>query len=177
MTPEFSRIIAADTVDDAARELEIGADAEERRKLAGRFRLQAIERLKARVKLSRRAGIIHAEGEVDAAVVQSCVVTGDAMPAQMRAPFSVRYVPDVFARSDEDEVELSSEDCDTLPLEGNQIDLGELAAETLALALNPFPRSDRADEALMEAGLGETGEAGPFAALRALKDKLEGGRS
>jgi uncharacterized metal-binding protein YceD (DUF177 family) len=177
MTPEFSRIIAAETVDEAPRQLEIGADAEERRKLAGRFRLQAIDRLIARVKLSRRAGIIHAEGEIDSNVVQSCVVTGEAMPAEVRAPFSVRYVPDAFGRSDEDEVELSSDDCDTLPLENNQIDLGELAAETLALALDPFPRSDKADEALQEAGAGEATEAGPFAALQALKDKLEGGRS
>jgi uncharacterized metal-binding protein YceD (DUF177 family) len=177
MTPEFSRIIAADTIGDAPRELEIGADADERRRLAGRFRLPGIEQLNAWVKLSRRAGIIHAEGEINSRVVQSCVVTGEAMPADVCVPFSVRYVPDAFVRSDEDEVELSSEDCDTLALENNQIDLGELAAETLALALDPFPRSDKADEALKEAGIGEVAESGPFAALQALKDKLEGGRS
>ena len=173
MTPEFSHIIAADTIGEAARELEIGADAEERRKLAGRFRLQGIGRLQARVKLSRRAGIVHAEGEIDSSVVQSCVVSGEAMPADVCAPFSVRYVPDAFGRSDQDEVELSSEDCDTLQLENNQIDLGELAAETLALALDPFPRSDKADEALKEAGIGDAAEAGPFAALHALKDRLD----
>ncbi|HEV2569607.1 DUF177 domain-containing protein [Sphingomonas sp.] len=176
MTPEFSRTFAADTIDEAPREVEIGADADERRKLAGRFRLQQIDRLSARVKLARRAGVIHADGQVDAAVVQSCVVTGEPMPAEVRAPFSVRFVPNAYTRPSEEEVELSAEDCDTLPIEGNQIDLGEVAAETLALALDPFPRSDRADEALREAGLGEAAEAGPFAALQALKDKL-GGKS
>ena len=174
MTPEFSRIVAADTIDERPREMEIGADPDERRRLAGRFRLQAIGQLKARLKLSRRAGILHAEGDVEAAVVQSCVVTGEAMPARVNAPFSVRYVPDAFARSDEDELELSSEDCDTLPLENNQIDLGELAAETLALALDPFPRSAKADEALKEAGIGDAAEPGPFAALQGLKDRMAG---
>ncbi|NNM78329.1 DUF177 domain-containing protein [Sphingomonas sp. ID1715] len=174
MTPEFSRIVAADTVDERPKQIEIGADADERRRLAGRFRLQAIDRLSARVALARRAGIIHADGEVDAAVVQSCVVTGEAMPAEVKAPFSVRYLPDAYVRSSEEEVELSSEDCDTLPLEGNQIDLGELAAETLALALDPFPRCAGADEALREAGMSDGAEAGPFAALKALKDKLGG---
>ena len=173
MTPEFSHIIAADTVDEKPRQIEIGADADERRKLAGRFRLQAIDRLQARLTLSRRAGIIHAEGEVGAAVVQTCVVTGDAMPANVIAPFSVRYVPEAFGRSDDEEVELSAEDCETLPIENNQIDLGELAAETLALALDPFPRSERADEALKDAGLGEEKASGPFAALEALRSKGE----
>lgn len=175
MTPEFSRTIAADTIDEAPRELEIGADADERRKLAGRFRLQGIQRLKARVKLSRRAGIIHAEGAVDAAVVQSCVVTNEAMPAKVHASFSVRFAPDAYTAPVEDEFELSAEDCDTLPIKGNQIDLGELAAETLALALNPFPRSPGADEVLREAGVADGPEPGPFAALKALKDRLEKG--
>ena len=172
MTPEFSRLVAADTVGDVPRDLEIGADPDERRKLAGRFRLQAIERLQARVTLSRRAGIIHAEGIVSADVVQSCVVTGDAMPATVQAPCTVRYVPDIFSRAVEEEVELSADDCDTLPIDNGQIDIGELAAETLALALDPFPRSDNADAALGEAGLDGAGQAGPFAALQALKDKL-----
>lgn len=173
MTPEFSRIIKADTISDAPKRLDIGADETERRRLAGRFRLKSIDRLAAEVTLSRRAGIIHAEGVVHAAVVQACVVTNEPIPAQVDAPFSVRFVEAAFAPSVDEEVELSEQDCETLPLEDNAIDLGELAAETLALALDPYPRSAAADEALKEHGAVGEQEGGAFAALKSLKDQLE----
>lgn len=173
--PEFSRIVDADTVSETVKSIEIGADETERRRLAGRFGLKSIERLSARISLARRAGILHADGAIDAAVTQSCVVTGDPMPARVTAPFAVRYVPGAFAGASEEEFELSAEDCDTLPLDGNRIDLGELAAETLALALDPFPRSEGADAALAESGLAGEAGTGPFAALKGLKDRLDDG--
>lgn len=172
IAPEFSRPVEADTVSESPRLVEIGADETERRKLAGRFSLTAIDQLSARIKLARRAGIVHADGHVAAKVTQTCVVTGDPMPTSIDAPFSVRYVTSEAGASGDDEVELSSEDCDTLPLVDNRIDLGELAAETLALALDPFPRSEGADAALKDAGVGEPADAGPFAALKALKDRM-----
>lgn len=172
--PEFSRLVDADTISESPKLIEIGADETERRKLAGRFSLKGIDQLSARVKLARRAGIVHADGHVEAKVTQSCVVTGEPMPTSIDAPFSVRYVSDGFgAPGAEEEVELSAEDCDTLPLDGNRIDLGELAAETLALALDPFPRSEGADAALKDAGLGGEIETGPFAALKALKERMD----
>lgn len=169
--PEFSRPIEAESIREAPRTIEIDADADERRRLAGRFRLQAIDRLSASVRLQRRADMIHADGLISAQVVQSCVVTGDPLPQAVEAPFAVRYVPESAADAGE-ELELSEQDCDTLPLEGGRIDLGELAAETLSLALDPYPRSEAADAALHEAGVLAEGEAGPFSALRALKDRM-----
>lgn len=172
MTPEFSREVDAETISETPRTFEIGADETERRRLAGRFRLVGLDRLDARVTLQRRAGIVHAEGDLDASVVQSCVVTNESLPATVRAPFHVRYVPDVLGTTNIEEVELSEADCDTLPLIGGKIDLGELVAESLALALDPYPRSAEADAA-MKARESERGdEATPFAALQALKDKL-----
>jgi uncharacterized metal-binding protein YceD (DUF177 family) len=173
VTPEFSHPVDADTISESPRQLRIEADEAERRRLAGRFGLKAIDQLSADVRLSRRAGIVHAEGRVDADVVQTCVVTDEPLPAHVDAPFHVRFVPDAYAPSADEELELSAEDCDTLPLEGGRIDLGELAAETLALALDPFPRSAGADAALEEAGLVGEAEAGPFAALRALKEQMQ----
>ncbi|HEV2747118.1 MAG TPA: DUF177 domain-containing protein, partial [Allosphingosinicella sp.] len=43
---------------------------------------------------------------------------------------------------------------------------------TLALSLDPFPRSPAAAEALKAAGVKSEEEAGPFGALAALRDKL-----
>lgn len=170
---EFSRPVSADTIGAQPRTLEISADETERRKLAGRFGLQAIARLTATVTLARRAGIVHADGRIDADVTQSCVATGVSLPASIRAPFSVRYVPETGSAAVDEEVELSAEDCDTLPLAGERIDIGELAAETLALALDPFPRAADADAALAEAGVRAAADAGPFAALKGLKERLE----
>ena len=43
-----------------------------------------------------------------------------------------------------------------------------------AMAIDPYPRSPAAAEALREAGVIGEEEAGPFAALAALKAKLSG---
>jgi hypothetical protein len=44
----------------------------------------------------------------------------------------------------------------------------------MALALDPFPRSSEAGDALREAGVLSEEEAGPFGALKELRDKLSG---
>lgn len=174
MTPEFSRIVESETISDAPRIVDIAANEAELKKLAGRFSLPSLDRLSAKITLSRRSGIVHADGRIEAAVVQACVVTGDPLPAEVIAPFSIRFVPDAYATPGEEEWELSAGDCDTLPLE-REIDLGELVAETLALSLDPFPRSAGADAAMQETGMGGEAEMGAFAGLKALKDKLEKG--
>jgi hypothetical protein len=58
--------------------------------------------------------------------------------------------------------------------DGQAIDLGAAIADSLALVLDPYPRSPRAADALREAGVISEEEAGPFAALAALKGKLSG---
>ena len=72
----------------------------------------------------------------------------------------------------DEETELAEEDCDTAFFSGDSIDIGEAVAETLALALDPFPRAPGADERLRDAGVLDEGETGPFAILKALKDRL-----
>jgi len=52
------------------------------------------------------------------------------------------------------------------------IDLGAAIADSLALGLDPYPRSPNAEQALRQAGVISEEEAGPFAALAALKSKL-----
>jgi len=56
--------------------------------------------------------------------------------------------------------------------DGAAIDLGGAIADTLALALDPYPRSAAAETALREAGVLSEEEAGPFAALAQLKKAL-----
>jgi len=167
--PEFSRPERLDTIGEAPRTVTITADADERRRLAGRFGLIAIERLDATFAIRRDAAGVIADGRVSASVTQACTVTGDSLPAAVDEKVTLRFVS---PGSSDEEVELGEESLDTIEMEGGAIDLGEAAAETMALALDPYPRGPRAAEALREAGVTGEDQSGPFSALAALKDKL-----
>jgi len=171
---EFARPIRLDTLGEGARAVTIAAEADERAALARRFGLVAIDRLEATATLRRTGDGVLAEGRLSAAVVQSCVATGDPLPATLDEPFALRFEPEAPAAAGAEEVELDEADLDVVPYSGGAIDLGEAVAETLSLALDPFPRAPDADARLRAAGVLEEGEAGPFAALRGLKDKLGG---
>lgn len=170
MTPEFSRPERVDTIGEGERAVAIVADAEERAALARRFALVGVARLEASFAVRRDGGAVLATGRVTAAVTQACSITGEPIEARVDEPVSLRFVDQGSA--EEDEVELSADAVDTLPIENGAVDLGEAAAETMALALDPFPRAPGADAALAEAGVLGEGQAGPFGALAGLKDKL-----
>ena len=72
---------------------------------------------------------------------------------------------------DDEEMEIDSEDCDIIGFDGQTIDMGEAVAETMALAMAPYPRSADADSYLREAGVLSEEQASPFAVLQSLKDK------
>ena len=87
----------------------------------------------------------------------------------------LRFVPEPRTAGGDEEFELSADELDTLFHDGQAIDLGAAIADSLALGLDPYPRSPNAEEALREAGVISEEEAGPFAALAALKCKLARG--
>jgi uncharacterized metal-binding protein YceD (DUF177 family) len=170
---EFPRPVRLDAIGQAPHAMHLKAEPTECEALAKRFDLVTLDRLEVDVAVRRDAAAVFAEGRIRADVVQSCVATGQPIPATVDAPFSLRFVPETEA-GEADEVELSDVDCDTLTYAGSAIDLGEAAAETLLLALDPFPRCADADETLRDAGIVDESEVGPFAALKALRDKLGG---
>lgn len=171
MTPEFSRPVRIDTIGEGDRSETIEANEAERAALAQRFGLVAIDRLTGTFVLRREASGIAVTGQVAATATQACSITGEPLPATVDEQARLRFVDDL---GEGEEVELDDTEIDILPLEGAAIDLGEVAAETLALSLDPFPRGPNAEAALKEAGVLSEGEAGPFGALAALKDKLKG---
>lgn len=170
---EFARPVRLDALGEMPREIRVEAESDERDALARRFGLLAVERLAAMAAVRRAGDAVFAEGRIEAAIVQACVATGEPVPAQVSERFALRFEPAAGAAGDE--VELAEGDLDVVPYSGGAIDLGEAAAETLGLALDPFPRAPDADERLREAGVtGGTGAAA-FAALGALRARLEGG--
>ncbi len=168
---EFARPVRIDTIGDEDRVIAIEADAAERAALATRFDLVSIDRLTAEFRLRRAGGIVHAEGVIDARVTQACVASALPLANGVRVPIALRFVPEEQTAA-HPEIELDADDCDTIGYDGNAIDIGEAAAETLYLALDPFPRAADADDVLKAAGVIGEEDAGPFAALKSLRDKL-----
>lgn len=169
--PEFSLIL---TMSDAAqgRDIAVEADADARARIAKRLGLIAVDRFALTAEVRAVAGGIGAKGDVQADLVQSCAATGLPVPATLSEPFDLRFLRDIDAPVDADEeIEISSEDCDLLPLDGDRVDLGEAAVQTLSLALDPFPRHPDADRVLAEKGVLSEEAAGPFAALAKLRGK------
>jgi uncharacterized metal-binding protein YceD (DUF177 family) len=169
---EFERPYRLDTL-GSARRAHIAAEEAERTALARRFGLLAIHRLEAEAELWREDEIVWAEGEARAEYDEQCIATGETLSQSRAIPFRLRFVSEeAEAAATAEEIELSDEDCDTLTHDGAAIDLGEAVAQTFALGLDPFPRGPNADAALRAAGVIGEDEAGPFAALKALRDKL-----
>lgn len=167
--PEFSRPERLDAIGAGARTVAVEADAEERRKLAARFGLLAIDALVGSFVVQREAAGIRVRGRVTAAVTQACSVTGEPLAATVDDSVDLLFVPTPAEGGDE--VELDDDNIDVVFHDGAAIDLGETAAETMALALDPFPRGPGAEAALKNAGVGGEAESGPFAGLAALLKK------
>lgn len=171
--PEFSRPVRVDTLGSEPRRQRIEADEGERVALAKRFDLLGIGRLAAEALLARDGLDVTAEGRIEGEVTQSCVATGVPVEERIDAPFRLVFRPAPEEGRPDEEIELSPSELDVVFYEGDAIDLGEAAAETLALALDPYPRTPDAEEALRAAGVKTEAEAGPFGALAGLRDKLK----
>ncbi|TMJ15616.1 MAG: DUF177 domain-containing protein [Alphaproteobacteria bacterium] len=173
MTAEFSRPIRTDTVGAAAKHLDIEATLAEREALARRFVIPAVDSLTAEVEVTRNGEMLSARGSLKAAVTQSCVATDEPVEQQVSESFEILFRPHPAEVGADEEIELSAGELDVVFYDGVTIDVGEAVAESLALALDPYPRSPAAEAALREAGVKTEEEArmesSPFAVL---KDKL-----
>lgn len=168
--PEFSRPVKLDTL-GPERRFDIAADGDERAALARRFGLAALDRLDAALDVAREGDRVSVKGRLRAALAQPCVVTGEPVAAILDEPVELMFQPPAaFGTANEEEIELDAADLDMLPHDGLLVDLGEAAAQTLGLALDPYPRSPAAAAVLKSAGVIDEAAAGPFAALAALRD-------
>jgi uncharacterized metal-binding protein YceD (DUF177 family) len=172
--PEFSRPLTLDAARRTRAGVVVEADAAERAALAARFDLLALDQLNAALQIAVAGDEINITGNLSARVTQRCVATDDPVPAAIETPLILRCVPAAPVAEEEAEIELSDAACDIIEYDGAAIDLGELVAQSLSLALDPWPRHPNADEVLRAAGIKSEAEAGAFGALAALRDKLGG---
>ena len=168
MSDRFAHQLRLDQVRGGER-LDLVADEAERNAIAKRLGLASLERVEAHVTLGRTGDLVRAEGRLLAALDQSCVVTGDPIAAHVDEPFAFLFMPEPPGGGLEEEIELGAAECDVVFYDGALIDLGSAIADTLALSLEPYPRSAGAEAAIKEAGILSEEQASPFAVLAKLR--------
>ena len=151
-----------------AAEQHIVATPDECAALARRFGLVAVNALEAWIVLQSDGPSVRATGRIAADVVQSCAVSGEDLKVRVAEPIALRFVPAQASASGEEEIELTADELDEIEMDAARFDLGEAAAQTLALAIDPYLEGPGAEEARRKAGLLSEGEDGAFAALKGL---------
>ena len=172
MNDRFAHDLRLDQLRDGDR-LDLVADEAERGSIAERLALSALDRLEAHATISCTGPIVRADGRIAATLEQSCVVTGEPVAAHVDEPFALLFMPEPESGGADEEIELGEGDCDVVFYDGAAIDLGSAIADTLALSIDPYPRSASADAALKEAGVMTEEQASPFAMLSKLKKSDE----
>jgi len=166
-SPELSRMV--DRRHITTRPVRIEADEAERAALARRFALVSIGHLQAELALVVEGERVTATGRLQAAIVQSCAISGDDLPVTIDEELRLFFVPE--QKIEVEELELEEDDLDQLFYTGTSFDLGEAVAQSLALAIDPYACGPEADRVREEAGLNAPAATGPFAALAALQKK------
>ena len=178
-TPEFPRPVAIEgIIPDKPRRESVTATEEECAALAQRFDLKSLSGLKAKLTILRVSdgNIVRDEGEIEAEVVQTCVVSLQGVPAEIKFRFDTYFTEDGKEGFEEEElldIALEDEFPDMVMRDG-QLDLGELTAQYLALELDPYPRAPGVSLAAQMTETGGDTKNRPFTVLQKLKtDKDE----
>lgn len=166
---EFSHVVKLSEIGNHSRNIHLSADEAARSGLMARFDLAALDSLEADISLHNDAAGVVASGRFTASLAQYCIASNDPVPASLNEPIHIRFIAEP---TDSGEFELEADDCETMFHDGQIIDLGEAVAQSLGLALNPYPRSPEAERILKAAGVKSEEEAAPLGALSSLKDLL-----
>ena len=156
-------------------EVTIRADAEKCAGLARLWSVLEVKALSATFQLQRwkRDGV-RLKGRVTADIVQACVVTLDPVEAHIDEPVEVVFVPEgsKLARlpvaSETGEMLLDPDGPDAPEIfTGDTVDAGVVAAEHVALAIDPYPRKSGVDfSGHIESTGKDDRKPSPFAVLK-----------
>jgi hypothetical protein len=171
--PEFTRPVPVEDLPHVAGSPLTGEATEvERAALAARFRVPAVRSLRYAATVAPWGpGGWRVQGVAEAGLTQTCVVTLEPVDTAVREPFDRRFVPGRRLA----EAATLDPDADEAPEPlGAAVDPAEIAAEAVALGIDPYPR---APEARFDGAAGAppgaeplTDEAArPFARLAALR--------
>ena len=153
---------------EVARHLE--TDADQRARIADALGLDGLERLEAEVRAAAWLDGARVRGRLRARVRQTCGVTLEPLESDIDHAFEVKLLPagspNAPTEPEEAVIDPDAEDPPEL-VEQDQVDLGALVVEQLALEIDPFPRKPGA---VFDAGPDENPPS-PFAVLKDFKPR------
>jgi uncharacterized metal-binding protein YceD (DUF177 family) len=164
---EFSQPIAVDKIPPSGLVQKLEANEKQRKALAERFGLIELSHLHAEfhVEPAHAGQTVAVTGDIVADVVQRCVVTLEPLPTHIDTAVDV-----IFASSSPEEPDIDPNEGEVEPIIDGIIDLGELVAQHLGVALDPYPRKPGA--AFVEAEYGDKqGRENPFIRLAEMSKK------
>lgn len=174
----FSYPIEVETVPEQGLDVSISADEAARQALAKADGLPAITSLEAEFHVARKGlALFNVSGTVRAWVTQTCVVSLEPFESEIVEDVDVDFaesaaVLEATARAGSLVSPPGAPERDPPdPIIDGTIDLGALAAEFLALGLDPYPRKPGVEFAPLPSE-GEDKVAKPFDVLRKLTDKF-----
>lgn len=183
---EIERLVDISRLGTNGAALDIVASEGERKALATRFSFLGLPAFSARVTIDQKVGgRIVVEGRLRGKIVQACILSLDPVTQELDEPFRLVFQQDLTEDRDPESGEalLSAQPDAPEPLSGNVLDVGELVAEQLALAADPYPRRPGLK---LEDVMPKSRNSGrparteprrhPFAGLAALRDKPRRGR-
>lgn len=183
MKSEWSHFIDAEDITTTEIKKVISASPQERKDLAQRFDVPAINKAEATLYIVRQDGshIIHLRGQMNADICQICVVTGEEIISHVDENFEAWYEDgqDVvslekvrrerLSRGMDNEIKMPEEHDEPEPVVDGKIDVGELASQYLSLSIEPYPYKEglTLSEDQKKALASETElRKNPFAALK-----------
>ena len=168
-TPELSHPVRVEGIGGAAITVSLRPDPRVRAALAVRFDLISVDAFEAALTVRRRrdGGWIEVTGSLSASVTQRCVVTTDPVPARVTAEIEELFDDSGETRADEVDLDFTADTPE--PVDGDSIDVGEIAAQAFGLALDPYPRVPGAEPAVTAVGPDDEAGASPFTKLEALR--------
>jgi uncharacterized metal-binding protein YceD (DUF177 family) len=170
--PLFDAVVRIDRLPTGGRSVEVELDEAQREQLAAALKLSSVEYFAASLTVVPLRGGLRAQGKLNATIVQPSVVSFDPVTQVIDEAIDRVFLPAEHGPPPTPgaEIFVDLED-DDFPdhIDGPEVDLSALLIETLALAIDPYPRLD--GESVEDLGVGDqAGESGPFAALSKLKE-------
>ena len=139
-TLEFSRPLRVSGVPSAGHRLALTASPAECGALAQRLGLLALYEFSADLALEPDGlGGVRASGGLAAEVEQACVVTMEPVRQSVREEIAFHIIPEGQEPSESPDAE------DEVETVGGYAELGEVLAQLLSLALDPYPRREGAE--------------------------------
>ena len=150
---ELKRLVAIDPWPREMIEVVFEATRPEREALARRFAIPEVRALTARCRVEPLGtpGVLACTGAIEAVVVQTCVVSLEPVAAAVSTTFE-RHLTHDAGRYETDDQPIDPDAIELEPFAGSQIDVGEIVAEELALALDPYPHAENAYDDLAALG-------------------------